>query len=209
MMVCGNTYRHPAVLANMAATLDVVCAGRLELGLGAGWNDQEHHAYGIALRPIRERMDRLAEACEVVHLLLTEPSASFRGSHYCLTEARCEPKPLQQPRPPLVIGGRGERRTLRIAARWADQWNFPGGTPEEFAHKLAVLHRHLDQMGRDRQAVEPSVQIDARQSPEVVAATARSMAAVGAQHVICNLPPEATPASLAALAAALEEENLA
>jgi F420-dependent oxidoreductase-like protein len=204
MMVFGNTYRHPAVVANMAATLDVICDGRLELGLGAGWNEREHGAYGIALPPVGERMDRLAEACEVIHLLLTEPSANFAGRHYGLTRARCEPKPVQRPRPPIVIGGRGERRTLRIAARWADQWNLPSGSPEEFAHKLSVLHRHMDDIGRDPDAVEPSVQIDASQSATDIATSVRSMAAAGARHVICNLPPDATPETLASLAARLD-----
>ncbi|MGH8875549.1 MAG: LLM class F420-dependent oxidoreductase, partial [Acidimicrobiia bacterium] len=140
VMVSGNTYRHPAVLANMAATLDVVSEGRLEIGLGAGWNEEEHAAYGIELPPLRERFDRFDEALEVVHLLLTEEVATFEGRHYRLTEARCEPKPIQRPHPPIVVGGRGERRTLRAAARWADHWNYPGGDPDDLRHRIQVLH---------------------------------------------------------------------
>ncbi len=137
VMVTGNPYRHPALLANMAASLDVISGGRLELGIGAGWNEEESAAYGIDLPPLRERFDRLEEACAVLDLLLTQETASFDGAHYRLTDARCEPKPLQRPRPPIVIGGGGEKRTLRIAARWADQWNAPGATPEVLATRSA------------------------------------------------------------------------
>src|ERR1700749_2538425 len=98
VMVTGNPYRHPAVLANIAASVDVISEGRLELGLGAGWNEEESNAYGIDLPPLRERFDRLEEACEVLDLLLTQETASFAGKHYRLTDARCEPKPVQRPR---------------------------------------------------------------------------------------------------------------
>ena len=108
VMVTGNTYRHPAVLANMAATLDVVSGGRLEIGIGAGWNEEEHAAYGIALPPPRERMDRLDEACAVLDGLLTQETTTFEGRYYQLREARCEPKPVQRPRPPLVLGRPGQ-----------------------------------------------------------------------------------------------------
>jgi F420-dependent oxidoreductase-like protein len=154
VMVTGNPYRHPAVLANMAASLDVIAGGRLEIGLGAGWNEEESTAYGIDLPPLRERFDRLEEACEVIDLLLTREVASFAGVYYRLTDARCEPKPVQRPRPPLVIGGGGEKRTLRIAARFADQWNLTGGTPEVLAHKIEVLHGHCADVGRDPAEIE-------------------------------------------------------
>jgi alkanesulfonate monooxygenase SsuD/methylene tetrahydromethanopterin reductase-like flavin-dependent oxidoreductase (luciferase family) len=108
LLVTGNPYRHPAVLANMAATFDIFSGGRLELGLGAGWNEQESGAYGIELLPIGQRMDQFEEACEVIHLLLTQPAVTFEGHHYRLEDARCEPKPVQRPRPPIVIGGQGD-----------------------------------------------------------------------------------------------------
>ena len=161
VMVTGNPYRHPAVLANMAASLDVISGGRLELGIGAGWNVEESTAYGIDLPPLRERFDRLEEACAVLDLLLTRETASFDGAYYRLTDARCEPKPVQRPRPPFVIGGGGEKRTLRIAARFADQWNLPGGTPEVLAHKIEVLHEHCADVGRDPAEIEVSVQVRA------------------------------------------------
>lgn len=207
VMVSGNTYRHPALLANMVATLDVVSDGRVELGLGAGWNEEEHHAYGIELPAVRERLDRLEEACEVVHRLLTEPVADFAGEHYRLTAARCEPKPVQKPRPPLVIGGRGERRTLRIAATWADQWNFPSGSPEEFAHKVQVLHRHMEDVGRPPGAVDASVQVDAG-DPVRTTRSVAAMARAGATHVVCNLPTDMTPERLEELARVLEQTDI-
>ncbi len=131
-LVTGIHYRHPAVLANMAATLDIVSGGRLELGIGAGWNEEESGAYGIELGTPRERSDRFEEACAVLTALLTQETTTFKGSYYQLTEARCEPKPVQQPHPPICIGGSGKLRTLRTAARYAQHWNFVGGPPDEF-----------------------------------------------------------------------------
>src|SRR3954470_23789767 len=118
VLVTGNVYRHPAVLANMAASLDVISHGRLELGVGAGWNQEECDAYGIDLPPLKERFDRFDEAVEVIMKLLTETTASFDGKHYQLAAPNNEPKPVQKPPPPIVIGGGGEKRTLRTVARW-------------------------------------------------------------------------------------------
>ncbi|MBO0881523.1 MAG: LLM class F420-dependent oxidoreductase, partial [Mycobacterium sp.] len=131
-LVTGITYRHPAVLANMAATVDIISGGRLELGIGAGWNEEESSAYGIALGSARERSDRFEEACAVLVGMLTQEATTFDGAYYQLKDARCEPKGPQQPHPPICIGGSGEKRTLRTTARYAQHWNFVGGTPEEF-----------------------------------------------------------------------------
>ena len=184
VMVTGNPYRHPAVLANMAASLDVISGGRLELGIGAGWNEEESQAYGIDLPPLRERFDRLEEACAVLDLLLTRETASFDGRYSRLTDARCEPKPVQRPRPPIVIGGGGEKRTLRIAAQWADQWNAPGATPEVLKHKIDVLHGHCADVGRNPSDIEISVQVRTGADPAAVADEAAALVAAGAQHVI-------------------------
>ena len=119
VMVTGNTYRHPAVLANIAATVDVISRGRLDFGIGAGWNELEHSMYGLDLPSPGRRIRMLGEACEVIRLLWTEETASFEGRYYRLREARCEPKPVQKPSPPFVIGGSGEQLTLRVAARYA------------------------------------------------------------------------------------------
>jgi F420-dependent oxidoreductase-like protein len=121
--VSGMIYRHPALLANMAATTDIISGGRLELGVGAGWNQQECDAYGIELPPLKERFDRFDEGVEAMVQLLTQRTSTFDGKYVKLTDAYCEPKPLQQPHPPIVIGGRGKTRTLRTTARWAQQWN--------------------------------------------------------------------------------------
>ena len=116
-MVTSNTYRHPAVAANSVATLDHITGGRAEFGFGAGWFEDEHEAYGIPLPPLTERFDRFDEALEAIDLLLTKPVTDFDGEYYQLSQAHCEPKALQQPRPPFVIGGKGERRLLRSTAR--------------------------------------------------------------------------------------------
>jgi alkanesulfonate monooxygenase SsuD/methylene tetrahydromethanopterin reductase-like flavin-dependent oxidoreductase (luciferase family) len=147
--VTGIHYRHPAILANMATTLDIVSGGRLELGLGAGWNEEESGAYGIELGTPGERSDRFEEACEVIVGLLTQETTNFEGRYYQFTNARNEPKPVQRPHPPICVGGSGEKRTLRTAARFAQHWNFVGGTPEEFARKRDVLHQHCEDLGRD------------------------------------------------------------
>ena len=148
-LVTGVHYRHPAVLANMASTLDIISGGRLEIGIGAGWNEEESGAYGIELGTAKQRSDRFEEACEVLIGLLTQETTTFKGEYYQLTEARNEPKGIQRPHPPIVIGGNGEKRTLRTAARFAQHWNFGGGTPEEFARKRDALHAHCADLGRD------------------------------------------------------------
>jgi len=154
-LVCGNTYRHPAVLVNQAAAADVVSGGRIVLGLGAGWQENEHARYGIELPPVRERMDRFAEACAIVRSLTTEARTTFHGRHYTLTDAPMEPKPVGPL--PLLVGGGGEKRTLRIAAEHAQEWNV-WSTPEVFAHKSAVLDRHCEDLGRDPAEIRRSTQ---------------------------------------------------
>lgn len=148
-LVTGIHYRHPAVLANMAAAVDIISGGRLELGIGAGWNEEESGAYGIELGSIRERFDRFEEACAVLTSLLSQEATDFDGKFYQLKGARNEPKGPQRPHPPICIGGSGEKRTLRITARYAQHWNFVGGPPDVFAHKRDVLASHCADIGRD------------------------------------------------------------
>jgi len=154
-LVMGNTYRHPAVLANMATTLDHVARGRLTLGIGAGWHAGEHRTYGIPLPPPRERLEMLDEAAGLIKRLLAEPRVSFAGRHYRLEDAACEPKPYQGRRLPLLIGGAG-KRTLRVVARHADSWNDEVG-PAELAQKLAVLRQYCREGGRDPDEIEVTV----------------------------------------------------
>lgn len=151
-LVAGNTYRHPAVLAKMAATLDHITGGRVVLGLGSGWQENEHRQYGIPFYTVGERLKRLDEACQVIKLLYTEQSANFDGEYYRLDGASLEPKPVQDPLP-LLIGGGGEKVTLRITARHADEWNV-WGDPAILEHKMAVLDRHCADLGRDPKAIK-------------------------------------------------------
>jgi F420-dependent oxidoreductase-like protein len=188
IMVTGNTYRHPAVLANMGATVDIISQGRLDFGIGAGWNEQEHTAYGIPLYGTGERIRRLGEACEVIKRMWTEAAPDFEGRYYQLKQAYCEPKPIQKPYPPFVIGGGGEQLTLRIVARYADIWNMAGGPPEVFKHKTEVLDGHCAAIGRDPATITRSIQIPV--NPDNLSetrSTVQSFIEMGASHFILNL----------------------
>ena len=205
-MVNGVPYRHPALVANMAASLDIVSGGRLELGLGAGWNEQETEAYGIDLLPIGQRMDRFEEAVEVVVSLLSNEFTTFRGKYFQLEQARCEPKGPQQPRPPIVIGGAGEKRTLRIAARFAQHWNISFVTPDQFIKKNEILLTHCESVGRDSSLITRSVQIisGADQDPVEVADEAAALFAAGVDKVIFMLSTPYRAERVTALAKSLE-----
>jgi F420-dependent oxidoreductase-like protein len=153
-IVLGNTYRHPAVLAKMAATLDHVSGGRAVLGLGAGWQENEHTAYGIPFHTLPERLARLGEACELIRALFEQERATFTGKYYELKSAPLEPKPIQRPLP-ILVGGGGEKVTLRIAARFADEWNV-WGDPATLRDKNEILNRHCEKVGRDSQRIQRS-----------------------------------------------------
>ncbi|MFZ0325446.1 MAG: TIGR03560 family F420-dependent LLM class oxidoreductase [Actinomycetes bacterium] len=146
-LVLGNTYRHPAVVANMAASLDQVSGGRVVLGVGAGWQPNEHAAYGLSLPSAHERIDALDEACGVIRSLLDQSRSTTNGATYQLVDAPCDPKPVQ-PRLPLLVGGGGERRTLKVAARHADVWH-AWADPEQLARKNAILDAHCEDVGRN------------------------------------------------------------
>jgi F420-dependent oxidoreductase-like protein len=154
-IVLGNTYRHPAVLAKMAAQVDIISNGRLLLGLGAGWQENEHEAYGIPFYTMRERLERLDEACHVLKSLWTQDRSSFKGRYYQLSDAPLQPKPVQAPHPELMIGGGGEKVTLRTVARHADHWNVWGG-PKVLAHKGRILDEHCAALGRDPERIRRS-----------------------------------------------------
>src|SRR5215472_7969458 len=155
-LVTSVTFRHPAVLAKIAAAVDQISHGRLTLGVGAGWQQNEHAAYGIALGTVRERMDRFEEAVQILRSLLSQPRTTVTGQYFRLRDAPNQPAPVQD-RMPLLIGGRGERRTMRIAARYADEWNC-WTTPELLAHKVSVLRAHCEQVGRDPGDIHVSTQ---------------------------------------------------
>jgi F420-dependent oxidoreductase-like protein len=188
LMVTGNTYRHPAVLAHMAATVDVISNGRLDFGLGAGWNEYEHASMGIPLYSPGERIRRFGEACEIARRLFTQHLTDFDGRYYQLKEARCEPKPVQKPYPPFVLGGGGEQLTLRVVARYADVWNFASGTAETFQHKISVLRQHCAEVGRDPAEIELSVQVAVNYDDlGETAQRVQSFVDAGATHLILNL----------------------
>ena len=191
----------------MAATVDVITGGRLELGIGAGWNQDECDALGIDLPPLKERFDRLEEALEVITRLHTNETSDFEGRYYRLRQARCEPKPVQRPHPPICIGGSGEKRTLPIAARFAQHWNFVAGPPEQLAHKREVLHAACADIGRDPKEITVSVQVfcGAEQDPKEVADQAASYAEVGADLAVIGLAPPHRAAAIEPLADALAQ----
>ena len=153
-LVSGNTYRHPALTAKMAAQIDVISGGRFVLGLGAAWQENEHHAYGIHFGTLKERMDRLEEACQLITEMFRYQKTNFTGQYYQLVDAPMEPKPIQTPLP-LMIGGGGEKRTLRITAQYANEWNV-WGTPEVLIQKQSVLDAHCSDVDRDPAEIQRS-----------------------------------------------------
>ena len=160
---CGSLvysigYRHPAVLANAIATIDHLSRGRTDVGIGAGWSQMEYDAYGIAFPSVGTRMSQLEEGIQVLRGLLHDEVSTFDGKWFQLREARNEPRPVQA-KLPIWVGGGGEKKTLRIAAQYADGWNVPFVSPEEFARKRVVLHQHCDDVGRDPADIRCTVNV--------------------------------------------------
>jgi len=158
ILVTGNTYRHPAVLAKMATTVDHISGGRLEFGLGGAWHTYEHQAFAIPFHTTKERLARLDEAAQVIKLLWTQPRPKFQGRYYRLDEPPYNPPNVQQPHPPILIGGGGEKRTLRTVAKYADATNV-SGPPEEVRRKFEVLEGHCREAGRDYSEIRRTVQL--------------------------------------------------
>ncbi len=202
--VTGMIYRHPAVLANMAATIDVISDGRLDLGLGAGWNQEECDAYGIPLPPLKERFDRFDEGVEAIVLLLTQETSTFDGTYVQLRDARCEPKAVQRPHPPIVIGGNGPTRTLRTVARFAQQWNSLAGIDQWPAIRETLAERCAE-VERDPATIDCSVNLwyDPAQDVAALAETAAAFSDAGADLGIVYLPTPHTPNVLEPIAEAL------
>ena len=177
VMVTGIPYRHPAVLANMAVTVDIASGGRLELGLGAGWFEPECEAYGIELGSIAERFERFEEALTVIRSLLTEETTTFDGQHYRLRDARCEPKAVQSPHPPIVLGGKGERRLLPLVARFADHWNYSGDDVDEYRRLRARLGELCE--AEERRVDDLTLSVNVRPAADGAGAVAEQAAAYG------------------------------
>ena len=155
-MVGCNSYRSPAVLAKMTSTFDVISGGRLDWGIGAGWYENEYKGYGFEFPAPKVRIGMLREAVEIVKSMWTEPETTYHGTYYTLQRAHCDPKPLQQPHPPIWIGGGGEQLTLRVVARHADVSNF-GGKPEEWKRKAEILKDHCKAVGRDYDEIRKTI----------------------------------------------------
>ncbi len=192
-MVTGNTYRHPAVLAKMATTVDIISGGRLIFGIGAGWFELEHQQYGIPFHTLGTRLRRLDEALEAINLLWTGERANFNGRHFQLRDASFNPKPLQRPHPPILVGATGENVALRIVAKHADMWN-TFGTPEIFRHKIARLDAHCRDLGRDPATIEKSVLVSTANSagPFELSDARRQIdeyVAAGVTHIIFSVKP--------------------
>jgi F420-dependent oxidoreductase-like protein len=209
LLVAGNTYRHPAILAKMAAALDVITGGRLEFGIGAGWHEGEHRMYGLPFGTVADRIRALDEACEVVRRLWTDDRATFGGRYYTLDDARCEPKPVQRPYPPITIGGTGERLTLRVVARHADRWNFNGSAAAEFVRLNGILDEHCAAVGRDPAAIQRSVQLKVGLDLTGVAEEALAYIRAGAAHVVLNARFPLTPGAPTRVAREVIEPILA
>ncbi len=206
-MVNGMHYRHPAITANMAASLDIVSGGRLNLGLGAGWFELESEAYGIELGTVGERMDRFDEGGEVIVRLLSEEWTTFQGSFYRLQEARCEPKGPQRPHPPIAIGGQGERRTLRTVARRAHLWDAMQIEPSEWPRKKEVLEQHCAEVGRDSTEITCSAHLmwSPAEAPGEIAQRASKFFDAGLDLVVLGMRPPHDASKLEPLASALAE----
>jgi F420-dependent oxidoreductase-like protein len=206
LLVTGIHYRHPAVLANIASAFDIVADGRLELGVGAGWNEEESGAYGIELGTLTERFDRFDEALEVLVGLLTQETTTFDGRYYQLDEARNEPKPVQQPHPPIVIGGTGPKRTLKAAARWAQHWNHPGASIEDWSRARDVLYGHCADIGRDPKEITLSTHLryDQHEGPASLADTAAEWAEAGLDLGIVYVPTPHHPSAVEEIAKVVE-----
>ncbi len=206
-MVNGMHFRHPALTAKMAATLDIVSGGRLNLGLGAGWFETEVVAYGMELGTVKQRMDRFEEGVTVIDSLLRTESTDFEGEYYQLRDARCEPKGPQHPRPPIAIGGTGERRTLRLVARYAQWWDALRTTPEEWVRKNEILGRHCEDVGRNPAEITRSAHVltPSDADPQALAGQAADLFEAGLDVAIFSLRSPFTPAVVERLAEALRE----
>jgi F420-dependent oxidoreductase-like protein len=157
LLVTGVTYRNPGLLAKIVATLDVLSGGRAQLGIGAAWYEREHRGLGVPFPPLGERFERLEEALQICRQMWSDDEGPYEGRHYQLGETICSPMPIQKPRPRILVGGSGERKTLRLVAQYADACNLFAQDPAVVAHKLEVLSRHCDDVGRDPATIEKTI----------------------------------------------------
>ena len=157
VLVTGVTYRHPGLLAKIVSTLDVLSEGRARLGIGASWYEREQRGLGVPVVPVAERFERLEETLQICLQMWSDDDGPYQGRHYQLAETRCVPQPISQPHPPILVGGGGEKKTLRLAARYADACNVFAISPSDVAHKLDVLRSHCDAEGRDYDRIQKTL----------------------------------------------------
>ena len=189
LLVTGVSYRHPGLLAKIVTTLDVLSGGRAMLGVGAAWYEREHLGLGVPFYPIAERLERVEETVQICLQMWSDESGPYDGAHYQLAELLNVPPPLSRPRPPILIGGGGERKLLRLVARYADMNNLFSPSPEQVRHKLDVLARHCEDVGRDRSEIKNTT--IARIAPDTDVDTfvesMAPLAALGMEHVQVGL----------------------
>ena len=196
MLVAGVTYRYPAILVKQATTLDVLSGGRSYFGVGAAWNEREHAAFGVPFPPLRERFELLEETLRIAHSAWKGETGAFEGKHVRLTEQMDSPPPVQKPRPPILIGGGGERKTLRLVAQYADATHQTTSDPEVFRHKMDVLRGHCEDVGRDFEEIQRFCGLDWKApdgrdemaDPGLLLERAAALAEAGAQGVFLVLP---------------------
>lgn len=193
-LVTGVNYRHPGILVKTATTLDVLSGGRTYLGIGAGWYEREARGLGVPFPSTGERFERLEETLKIAHQMWSDEVAPFRGEHYQLQETLNSPQVLSRPHPPVMIGGMGEKKTLRLVAKYADACNlFAYAGPDTIRHKLDVLKGHCEDVGRDYEEIERTALstanlADGGMSADDVIEHCRELADAGIQHAIFNMP---------------------
>lgn len=213
-MVTGVTYRYPAILAKAVTTLDVLSMGRAYLGIGAAWFDREHHGLGVPFPPLRQRFEMLEEALQVVRQMWSDDNGPYNGKHYQLAETLCVPQPVAKPHPPILIGGRGEKKTLRLVAKYGDAWNmgtsFDTAGVEEFRRLSGILREHCEREGRAYSDIEKTVlgTLMVRRdgggrwmSPGEAVGLFHDFARAGVDQVIFNMPHVEVPETLEFLGA--------
>ena len=192
LLVTGVTYRHPGLLAKSVTTVDVLSGGRCELGIGAAWYEREHRGLGVPFPPLAERFERLEEAIQICLQMWSDSNGPYEGKYYQLAETLCEPRPVSQPRPRILIGGSGERKTLRMVAQYADACNIMG-EPEQVAHKIDVLRRHCDALGRDINEIEVTVSarnLSPTPTPDEVLRVFEAWAKLGVSTIVTRATSE-------------------
>jgi F420-dependent oxidoreductase-like protein len=188
-LVTGVTYRHPGLLAKIVTTLDVLSSGRAMLGIGAAWYEREHHALGVPYPPLAERFERLEETLQIALQMWSDDDGPYEGEHYALAETLGRPFPVTRPHPPIMIGGQGERKTLRIAAQYAQIVNLTTAEPERVAHLLEVLRGHCDRLGTSYDAIEKTVIGLVDPHSDAFYPQMEALAALGVTQVVLQVDP--------------------